>query len=85
MFATGLLSGTCVADAAFLPVTRKPLTISDSDAVMEHVWGSDRVVGERSIDNLMSRLRKKIEDDPDRPQFLQTVWGAGYRFADPRA
>ncbi len=55
------------------------------DALMEHVWGSDRVVGERSIDNLMSRLRKKIEDDPDHPRWLQTVWGAGYRFADARA
>jgi two-component system response regulator ResD len=26
------------------------------------------------------RLREKIEDDPSRPRFLETVWGVGYRF-----
>ena len=49
---------------------------------MEQVWGDDRVVGDRSIDSLVSRLRKKLENDPDDPVYLQTVWGAGYRFAD---
>ena len=51
------------------------------DALMEHVWGSDRVVDDRSIDSLVSRVRKKIEDQPTRPRHLLTVWGAGYRFA----
>jgi len=27
------------------------------------------------------RLREKLEDDPSKPQHLQTVWGVGYRFA----
>ena len=52
------------------------------EALMRHVWGDDRVVGDRSIDSLVSRLRKKLEADPDRPRHLQTVWGAGYRFED---
>jgi DNA-binding response OmpR family regulator len=60
----------------------RPGHVYSREALMEHVWGSDRIVGERSIDNLMSRLRKKIEPDPDDPRHLQTVWGAGYRFAE---
>jgi DNA-binding response OmpR family regulator len=60
----------------------RPGQVFSREALMEKVWGTDRIVGDRSIDNLVSRLRKKIEPDPDRPRHLQTVWGAGYRFAD---
>jgi DNA-binding response OmpR family regulator len=49
---------------------------------MEQVWGSDRVVDDRSIDSLVSRLRHKLEPDPAHPRYVQTVWGAGYRFAE---
>jgi DNA-binding response OmpR family regulator len=55
------------------------------EALMEHVWGSDRVVDGRSIDSLVSRLRRKIEPDAAHPFHLQTVWGSGYRFADARS
>jgi DNA-binding response OmpR family regulator len=52
------------------------------EALMEQVWGSDRVVDDRSIDSLISRVRRKLETDPANPRYLQTVWGAGYRFAE---
>ena len=60
----------------------RPGRVFSREQLMEQVWGNDRVVGDRSIDSLVSRLRKKIELDADDPQLLQTVWGAGYRFAD---
>jgi DNA-binding response OmpR family regulator len=60
----------------------RPGQVFSREALMEKVWGTDRIVGDRSIDNLISRLRRKIEPDPDHPRHLQTVWGAGYRFAD---
>lgn len=41
----------------------------------QHSGGSDR-----SVDNLIKRLRRKIEPDPAHPRFLETVWGAGYVF-----
>jgi DNA-binding response OmpR family regulator len=63
----------------------RPGRVFDRDALMEHVWGSDRVVDDRSIDSLVSRLRRKLEADPSKPRWLQTVWGAGYRFADSNA
>jgi len=60
----------------------RPGRVFSREALMEQVWGSDRVVDDRSIDSLVSRLRKKLEADPASPRYLQTVWGAGYRFAD---
>lgn len=37
---------------------------------------------ERTVDAHISRLRKKIEDDPSKPKYIQTVYGFGYRFGD---
>jgi len=58
----------------------RPGHVFSREALIEGVWGSDRVVGDRTIDNLVSRLRRKVEADPDAPRYIQTVWGAGYRF-----
>ncbi len=60
----------------------RPGRVFSRESLMEHVWGSDRVVDDRSIDSLVSRVRRKLEEDPARPAYLQTVWGAGYRFAE---
>jgi DNA-binding response OmpR family regulator len=60
----------------------RPGRVFSRDALMEHVWGSDRVVDDRSIDSLVSRVRRKLEADPSKPRYLQTVWGAGYRFTE---
>ena len=40
---------------------------------------------DRSIDIRIARVRRKIEDDPDRPQAIRTVRGAGYMYVPPRA
>jgi DNA-binding response OmpR family regulator len=61
----------------------RPGRVFSRDALMEQVWGSDRVVDERSIDSLVSRLRRKLEGDAASPRYLQTVWGAGYRLVIP--
>jgi len=55
------------------------------EALMEQVWGTDRVVDDRSIDSLVSRLRRKLERDPVQPRYIQTIWGAGYRFPETAA
>lgn len=52
------------------------------EALLTHVWGSDRLVDGRSIDSLVSRVRRKLEVDPAKPRYIQTVWGAGYRFSE---
>ncbi len=50
------------------------------DTVPRHeLAGSDAETGERTIDVQINRLRRKIEDDPSNPVWLQTVRGIGYR------
>jgi DNA-binding response OmpR family regulator len=60
----------------------RPGMVFSREALMEQVWGEDRIVDDRSIDSLVSRLRRKLETDPAHPRYIQTVWGAGYRFAE---
>jgi two-component system OmpR family response regulator/two-component system alkaline phosphatase synthesis response regulator PhoP len=52
------------------------------DALMQRVWGDDTHITERSVDTLVKRVRRKLEDDPAEPKFVLTVWGTGYKFAD---
>ena len=69
-------------DLLYLMASR-PGRVFSREALMEQVWGTDRVVDDRSIDSLVSRLRRKLEADASNPRYLQTVWGAGYRIAEP--
>lgn len=51
------------------------------DAVLDEVWGENVYVDTRTVDKHISSLRKKIEDDPERPRHIVGVRGVGYRFA----
>lgn len=55
-------------------VTRKQL--------LRDVWGIDENIITRTIDRHMASVRKKIEPDPSEPQYIETVYGIGYRFDD---
>ena len=50
------------------------------DAILNAVWGTSVFVTPRSIDRCVTTLRAKIEPDPRRPTFIQTVRDIGYRF-----
>lgn len=50
------------------------------DDLMMVVWGYNSDVNTRTLDMHIVRLRKKIEENPDKPEYLQTVRGIGYRF-----
>ena len=52
------------------------------EALLSKIWRGDTYVTVRSVDTLVKRLRRRIEADPANPQFLLTVWGVGYKFAD---
>ncbi|MGH7654342.1 MAG: response regulator transcription factor [Gemmatimonadaceae bacterium] len=50
------------------------------DDILEKVWGDEVLPSSRTVDGFIARLRKRFEPDPDRPRFLHTVPGVGYRF-----
>lgn len=50
------------------------------DELLREVWGYSDGVQTRTIDNFVVAVRKKIEPDPKRPRYIQTVPGEGYRF-----
>lgn len=49
-------------------------------AILDAVWGADYFGTERTVDNFVTRLRAKLEPDPEAPRHFKTVRGAGYRF-----
>jgi len=60
---------------------RNPNRVLDRDHLMNLVKGRDWAAFDRAIDTQVVRLRKKIEPDPQNPQLIKTVRGAGYIFA----
>ena len=50
------------------------------EELLSNVWGWDFYGESKIVDVNMRRLRTKIEDNPSEPQFIETVWGKGYRW-----
>jgi len=57
-----------------------PKRVFKRDELMDRVWGYRSVLETGTLTVHIRRLREKLEDDPSKPKFLQTVWGVGYRF-----
>ena len=53
--------------------------IFSRDMIYELIWG-ETIIDENAIMVYINRLRQKIEEDPAKPQYIQTVRGLGYRF-----
>jgi DNA-binding response OmpR family regulator len=53
--------------------------VINRDTLLDEVWGYDNYPSTRTVDNFILSLRKKIEDDPSKPEFLITMHGAGYK------
>ncbi|MGV6851333.1 MAG: response regulator [bacterium] len=68
------------AESALLSVfCLHPDEILSRDQLMQQLKGMDAMPFDRSIDVRVTRLRKKIEREPNTPEFLLTVWGKGYK------
>lgn len=50
--------------------------------LLDTVWGYSHEGYEHTVNTHINRLRGKIEADPAHPEFIQTVWGVGYRFRE---
>jgi two-component system OmpR family response regulator len=79
--ATPLSSGEFRLLMALIERPKMPLS---RDQLLDLTKGREAELFDRSIDNHVSRLRKKIEPDPKNPRYIKTVWGGGYMLAvDP--
>ena len=58
-----------------------PRQVLDRDRLLDMVQGREPHLFDRAVDNQVSRLRRKIEEDSRDPKLIQTVWGGGYRLA----
>ena len=57
-----------------------PDIVFSKEHLYERIWGMDAVGDLKTVAVHINRLREKLEQDPQNPQHIQTVWGAGYRF-----
>jgi two-component system response regulator ResD len=62
-------------------LARHPGQAFTRDQLMEHVWQYTFYSDSSTVTVHIRRLRAKLEPEPARPRFIQTVWGVGYRFA----
>jgi two-component system OmpR family response regulator len=74
---TPLSTGEYQLLVAFL---KRPRIVLSRDQLMDLTSGRTPNIFDRSIDNQVSRLRRKIEKDPKNPELIKTVWGGGYTF-----
>ena len=72
-----LSTGEFMLLGAFL---RRPGMVLTRDQLLDLTRGRDAAPFDRSIDNQVSRLRRKLERDPKRPALIKTHWGGGYSF-----
>ena len=62
-----------LAERAGNPVSR--------EEILSKIWGLDAAPSNRTVDNFIVKLRKKLEKPPDKPQHILTVYGFGYKLA----
>ena len=69
------------AEFALLKVlAQNPGKVLSRDDLANLANGPDRLPFDRSIDARVTRLRRRLGDDPTNPRYIQTVWGTGYMF-----
>ena len=77
----GLLVPLSTAEFRLLSVfLDHPRQVLSRDQLLDLTQGREALPFDRSIDNQISRLRKKIEASPKNPTLIKTVWGGGYMF-----
>lgn len=52
------------------------------EQIYQSVWESDYLLDDSNIMAFIRKLRKKIEPNPDAPEYILTIWGIGYKFND---
>jgi hypothetical protein len=61
-------------------LTRHARRVISRDELLNEVWGYEHYPTTRSVDNIILKLRQKLEANPSRPVHLRTIYGTGYKF-----
>jgi DNA-binding response OmpR family regulator len=61
---------------------RNPGQVFNRVQLLDQVWGYNHEGYEHTVNSHINRLRAKIESDPAKPDYILTVWGVGYKFAE---
>lgn len=54
------------------------------EQLYEKVWGNEDIFNASNLTSFIRKLRKKIEPVPDKPRYIITVWGVGYKFSEEK-
>jgi Response regulators consisting of a CheY-like receiver domain and a winged-helix DNA-binding domain len=61
-------------------LAENPNIVFSKDTLFDRIWGLDSMADTTTVTVHINRIREKIEKNTANPQFIETVWGAGYRF-----
>ncbi|MBQ5762003.1 MAG: response regulator transcription factor [Clostridia bacterium] len=63
-------------------LAQNPNVVFSKDQLFDKIWGYDSIGEPSTVTVHINKLREKIEEDMSKPQYIETVWGAGYRFRE---
>jgi DNA-binding response OmpR family regulator len=63
---------------------KRPGEVVSRDVLLDEAWGLEDYPNTRTVDNHLVKLRRALEDEPDKPRWLVTIHGAGYKLDVPR-
>ena len=65
-------------------VAKRPGEVVSRDVLLDEAWGYEDYPNTRTVDNHLVKLRRALEDEPDKPRWLVPIHGAGYKLDVPR-
>ena len=65
-----------------LHFAKNPGRVYSRGQLLDTIWGYSHNGYEHTVNSHINRLRKKIEHDPEQSQYIETVWGVGYKFRE---
>ena len=66
-------------------VKKNPNKVFSREQLFERIWGIGYISDSATVTVHIGRIREKIEEDPQNPRIIETVWGAGYRLNMPES
>lgn len=71
---------TCIEFEILYLLARNPGRVFSKEQIYDFVWNESYSGDYNIVMSHIRNIREKIEDNPSKPVYIQTVWGAGYRF-----